>query len=108
MSRFSVLLIATGMALVILGTCGVLAGIGDLLAVGVGLIGIPAVLGAHMDAVGRTDAPGGYLSTVIALPSNEELAIQRYVTNPDAEVEDLERDLDHAMRPESGAGNLLP
>lgn len=42
-----------------------------------------------------TDAPGGYS---VPVPSNEQLAIQRYVTDPDAEVADLERDLDYAMR----------
>lgn len=83
-----------GVLLIVLGTCGVLTATPALLAVGAGLVGLPAALGSHMDAQGRTDAPGGY--SVMA--SNEQLAVQRYVSDPNAEVEDLERDLDRAMR----------
>lgn len=103
----------TWLALIGVGmiVCGVLAATPALLIVGVGLVGLPAVLGAYMDAPHRTDAPGGYLSAVIAAPSAEQRAIQRYVTNPDAEVADLERDLDRVMRmpfKSRGAGNFLP
>lgn len=100
-----------GVVLIVLGTCGILAGPPALLAVGAWLIGIPAAFGARMDAQGRTDAPGGYVTrwfdptepAARRAPSNigsadTQAAIRRYVTDPDAEVEDLERDLDRTMR----------